>query len=153
VKGNHEIRSENLTGKRVSLINRDVLIFAFFLFLSFLIWYLNFSGKYFEAGFLYPVKYRNLPEDRVIVDEQSSKLNLFLKGSGYSILKMKVSGNRTPLIIDILKINYKRVQGRTLMNSFIITSELSKSLSVQLKPGCKITSIQPDPLFFAVEKV
>jgi hypothetical protein len=153
VKGNHEIRSENLTGKRASLINRDIFVFAFFLLLSFILWCLNFLGKEFETGFSYPVEFINLPKERVIVEESSSKLNLFLKGSGYSMFKLKVSGNRTPLKIDFSKINYKRVQGRTIMNSFILTSGLSKSPDVQLRSGCEITSIKPDTLFFTLEKV
>jgi len=144
---------ENLTKKEVSAINRDVVVFAFFLFLSFVFWYLNSLGKEIEAGIRYPVKYINLPKERVIVEEPPVKLNLYLKGPGYSILKLKVSANRTPVIIDISKVNYMRVPGSKSLNYYIVTSGLTKSLTVQLRSGCEITSIKPDTLFFTLNKV
>ena len=153
MKGKHEIRTENLMKKEVSVINRDVVVFAFFLFLSFIFWYLISLGKEIESDIRYPVKYINIPGDRVIVEESQVKLNLYLKGPGYSILKLKVSANRTPVIIDISKVNYKRVPGSKSLNYFIVTSGLTKSLTVQLSSGCEITSIKPDTLFFTLDKV
>jgi len=153
VKGKNGIRSENLTKKGVSLINRDVAVFAFFLFLSFIFWYLNSLGKEIEAGIYYPLRYSNIPKEKTIVAQQNMKLNLFLKGPGYSILKLKLSGKKIPVIIDISKVNYKRVPGSKDLDYYIITSGLSKSLTVQLRSGCEITSIKPDTLFFTLEKL
>jgi hypothetical protein len=152
VKEKHGILSENLTKKGVSVINRDVVVFAFFLLLSFVLWYLHSLEKEIEAGMKFPVNYINIPKERVIVEELPVKLNLFLKGPGYSILKLRVSGNRTPVNIDISKVNYKRVPGSKELNYFIVTSGLAKSLSVQLRSGCEITSLKPDTLFFTLEK-
>jgi hypothetical protein len=152
VKGNHEIQSENLTKKKVSVINRDVVVFIFFLLLSFIFWYLNSLGKEIESGIVYPVKYSNLPKERIIIEDTPGRLNLFLKGPGYSILKLKLSRNRTPLVVDISRVNYKRVPGSKAMNYFIITSGLAKGFLVQLKSGCEIVSIRPDTLFFTLEK-
>lgn len=153
MKGKHGIRTENLQKKAVSAINRDVVVFTFFLFLSFVFWYLNSLGKEIEAGIRYPVRYINLPKERVIVMEPPVKLYLYLKGPGYSVLKLKISGNRTPVIIDILKVNYKRVPDSKDLNYFIVTSELTKSLTVQLRSECEITSIEPDTLFFTLNKL
>lgn len=153
MKGKHGIRSENLTKKGVSLINRDVAVFAFFLFLSFIFWYLNSLGKEIEAGIKFPLKYTNIPKEKVIAADQNIKLNLFLKGTGYSIMKLKLSAKKTPVVIDISKVNYKRVPGSKDLDYYIITSGLSKSLSVQLRSGCEITSIKPDTLFFTLTKL
>lgn len=147
------IRSENLTKKGVRKINRDVAVFAFFLFLSFILWYLNSLGKEIEAGINFQVKYTNIPKERVIDDAVPADLNLFLKGPGYSILKLKVYGKKAPLIIDISKVSYKRSPGGKSLNYYIITSGLTKSLNVQMRSGCEITSIKPDTLFFTLDKV
>ncbi|MEI6049228.1 MAG: hypothetical protein WCS03_10055 [Bacteroidota bacterium] len=148
----HVIRSENIRKKEVSVINKDVVVFAFFLFLSFIFWYLNSLGKEIEADIRFPVKYINLPKERLIIQEPPVRLNLYLKGSGYSILKLKLSGNRAPVVIDISKVNYKRVPGSITLSYFLVTSGLAKSLSVQLRSGCEITSIKPDTLFFTFDK-
>ena len=153
MKGGDGIRTENLTKKGVRVINRDVAVFAFFLFLSFIFWYLNSLGKEVEAGIKYHVKYTNLPRERAINEDLPTDLNLFLKGPGYLILKLKISGNKAPVIIDISKVNYKRVPGGKALNYFIVTSGLTKSLNVQMRSGCEITSIKPDTLFFTFDKV
>ena len=153
MKGKHGIQAGNLAKKEVGVINRDVVVFAFFLLLSFVFWYLNSLGKEIEAGIRYPVKYINLPGERAIVGETIVRLNLYLKGPGNSILKLKVSGKRTPVVIDISKVNYKRVPGSKDLNYYIVTTGLTKSLAVQLRSECEITSIKPDTLFFTFEKV
>lgn len=152
MKGTLGILKENLTKKEVIGIKRDVLVFAFFLLLSFVFWYLNSLGKEIEAGIRFPVRYINLPGDRVILEETKVRLNLWLKGPGYSILKLKVSGKRIPVLIDISKVNYKKVPGSKALNYFILTSGLTKSLTIQLRSGCEITSIKPDTLFFTLDK-
>ena len=134
------------------MIRKDIAVYAFFLLLSFIFWYLNSLGKEMEAGIKYQMKFTNLPRERAIDKEQPSELNLFLKGPGYSILKLKISGNKAPLIIDISKVNYRRSQGDKSLDYYIITSGLSKSLNVQIRSGCEITSIKPDTLFFTLVK-
>lgn len=153
MKGENDIRKEIVTKKGARIINRDVFVFAFFLFLSFGFWYINSLEKVMEADVRYPISYINIPKDKIISAEPSEKLNLYLKGQGFSILKLKVSGNRTPVVIDISKVNYKRIPGSKSLNYYIITSGLAKSLSIQLRSGCEITSIKPDTLFFSFEKV
>jgi hypothetical protein len=146
-------RKDYLTKKGVRAINRDVAVFAFFLFLSFIFWYINSLGKEAEAGIQYSVKYTNIPRERVITESSPDDLNLFLKGPGYSIIKLKFSNRKSPVIIDISKVNYRRVPGSKASNYFIVTSGLTKSLNVQIRSGCEITSIKPDTLFFTLDKV
>jgi hypothetical protein len=153
VKGQNGIRTNNLLKKGVRVINRDIAVFAFFLFLSFIFWYLNSLGKENEAGIKYQVKYINIPKERVISEALPAEVNLFLKGPGYSILKLKILGKKTPLIIDISKVNYKRAPGDKALNYYIVTSGLTKSLNVQMRSGCEIISIKPDTLFFTLDRV
>jgi hypothetical protein len=145
------IRTGNLTKKGVRVINRDVAVFAFFLFISFIFWYLNSLGKEIEAGINFHVKYTNLPKERFINENLPAELNLFLKGPGYSILKLKISGRKAPVIIDISKVNYKRAASGITSTYYIVTSGLTKSLNVQMRSGCEITSIKPDTLFFTLD--
>jgi hypothetical protein len=152
VKGEEGIRTEN-PAKGTRVIKKDVAVFAFFLFLSFVFWYINSLGNEIEAGIKYQVKYINLPKERVLREGQSSELSLYLKGPGYSIMKLKFSGKKAPLNIDISKVSYKRYPADKNLNYYIITSGLSRSLQVQMRSGCEITSIKPDTLFFKLEKV
>jgi len=152
VKGINGIPKENLVRKRVKAINRDFFVFAFFLLLSFMFWYLNSLGKEVEAVIKYPFQYINIPKEREIVGESPGKIDLFLKGPGYSVLKLKLSGNKPHVLIDISKVSYKRLPGSEPLRYYIITSGLAKSLTVQIRSGCEITSIKPDTLFFTLDK-
>jgi hypothetical protein len=140
----------NVSKKGAGVINRDVGIFVFFLFLAFIFWYLNSLGKETEAGIKFQVKYINLPVSRILSDEHGTVLNLFLKGQGSSILKLKLSENKAPVTIDLSRVNYKRVSGTKNLDYFIVTSALTKSLAVQLGTGFEVTSIKPDTLFFTL---
>lgn len=151
MKRDVETRTE-LTKKGVGRINRDVAVFAFFLLLSFVFWYMNSLGKETEAGIKYPVKFTNIPNERTIAEKPQMWLNIYLRGTGSSIMKLKFKGEKTPVNIDISKVNYRRVPGSKDLDYFIQSSVLIKSLTVQLRSGCEITSIKPDTIFFTLEK-
>ena len=153
MKGNDGIKSENLVKKRAKSRNRDVIVFAFFLFLSFIFWYLNSLGKDSETEMKYNVQFVNLPKVKVITADPLVKVNLYMKGPGYEIIKLKISGNSSPFKIDISKVDYKRVQGSNTFNYYVLTSGLAKNLSTQLRSECEIISIKPDTLFFALDKL
>jgi len=148
----NDIGTESLIKKKKRGINRDVVIFVFFLIGSFVFWYLNSLGKESEAVFEFPVSFINLPKERMIVDDKPISLNIYFKGSGSSLLKLKVLGKRIPVIIDLSTTNYKRVPEKMTLNYFITTSGLKKNLAGQIRSECEVTSILPDTLFFTLKK-
>jgi hypothetical protein len=150
VREKDETRPVTSKSKRGGTINRDLAGFAFFLFISFVFWYLNFLGKDTEASVSYPVIYAKVPANRTLISQNTEHMNLSLKGTGYSIIKLKVKGTTDPLSIDLSKANYKRVPGSREMNYFILTSALSRTLALQLRSGCEIVSVKPDTLFFTL---
>jgi len=153
VKGQRSILLGNLSKKGTEGIDKDILIFVFFLFLSFMLWFLNSLEKEIETDIKYPVRYANIPKDRVLVEDLPSRLTLYLKGPGYSIMKLKVYGSKTPVVIDISDVNYRRVPGSSSLSYYVITSGLIKNLTNQLKAECQITSIQPDTLYFTFDRI
>jgi len=152
VKVLNEIRNAKLAKKGIKSVNSDVVVFIFFLLLSFILWYLNSLEKEIEADVRYPVKYINVPKGKTITEDFPAKLVLYLKGSGYKVLKLKVSHNKLPAVIDFSRVNYKKVPDSKKPDYYIVTSSLTKSLTVQLRLGCEITSVKPDTLFFTLER-
>jgi hypothetical protein len=152
VKGKIAIWLKNLTKKGISSFRKDVVVFAFFLFLSFIFWYLNSLRKDIEIDLRYPVSFINPPKDRIIVTELPSKLTLNLKGPGYSIIKLKISGNRSPVIIDFSKVSFKKMPDAVQLKYFIVSSGLIQNFKKQLSSDFQIVSIKPDTLFIVFEK-
>lgn len=140
-------------GKGISSINRDYIVFGFFLLLSFIFWYLNSLGKEIETEIRYPVRYVNLPKERVLAEELPSRLNLYLRGPGYEILKLKLSGNRAPAILDIATLNYRRVPGSKELNYYLKTSGIIPKLKNDLRSECQILYVRPDTLFLKFDRI
>ena len=149
---NDETSMEKNERKKPGGINSDVVVFAFFLLLSFTLWYLNSLGKEAEADIKYTVRYINIPDGRVLPDDAPARISLSIKGPGYSILKLKYPGKKTPVIIDLAKVTYKKVPESKAPDYYIITSGLAKSFTLQLRSGCEVISIKPDTLFLSFEK-
>ncbi len=138
--------------KKKGFINRDVGVFLFFLIFSFFLWYLNSLQKEAEADIRRAVKYINVPKGRLLSDDSPSRVNISLKGPGYSILKLKYPGKKLPLTIDLAKITYKKLPESKASDYYILTSGLIKTFTVQLRAGCDVTSVKPDTLFISFEK-
>jgi hypothetical protein len=108
------------SGKEAGKGNGDSVVFILFLLLSFIFWYLNSLSEITATDIRYPVRYVNLPKDRTLVRDLPQKLDLFLKGPGYSILKLKVAGGRRPVVIDISSVNYMRVPGSRNLSYYVV---------------------------------
>jgi len=145
------IQPEKLTKKGAGSIRSDILVFAVFLFLSFIFWYLNSLGKAIQSDIKYPVKFINMPVDRELA-EAPARISLFLQGTGFSMLKLKISGKSDPAVIDLLKVPYKSVRNNKSTDYYLVTSGLVQNFNNQLKPECRITSVKPDTLFFSFKE-
>lgn len=151
MEGKSFIDQENLRKRLLGVLNRNVAIFAFFLVLAFIFWYLNSLGKEIEAEIKFPVNYINLPKEKAISGDQQTMVNLAVKGTGYSILKVKFSSSTTPIIIDVSKFSYKRVPGSSKADYYLLTSGIPRTLTLFTRSGCEITSVKPDTLFFTLQ--
>jgi hypothetical protein len=150
VNRNREIQSGKSTGKERKLTRKDIAVFAFFLCLSFVFWYLNSLGKNLETDINYPLKYTNIPKDWNLSKNMPDKVSLFLSGPGYSILQMKISGRHSPLVVDLSGVNYHHAQNSKSADYYIITSYLIPKFNSELKSECKVTAIKPDTLFLSI---
>lgn len=142
--GEREIKRGNL--------NREILVFVFFLVLSSLFWYLNELSKDLEASLNYPVRYINPPKDRILTGDLPDRIGMVLQGPGYSILKMKLSGSRAPVVVDLSKITPGHVSGKPTKH-YIVCSDLIESFALQLHSDFNIAAIKPDTIFFEYDKL
>jgi hypothetical protein len=143
-----ETRNGNPSAKGLTRINRNILIFLFFLLLSFVFWYLNSLSKEIDTTLRYPVAYTNIPGGSSTEDNLPQRLNLILKGHGYAIQRLKLTGNRHPVVIDFSEVSFKHNQSG---DYYLITAPLITSFNIQLMSECKITSVKPDTIFFSLK--
>jgi len=149
-----EGKKRNLLTERIRrIIDRDFLVFVFFLLLSFSFWLLNGLGDELSSKIKYPVRFINPPDNRVLIGSLPSKLEFSVKGPGYTILKLKMSGSRAPVVVDMSTLNYLTNQGSRTYNYYVLTTGLKEDFSQQLRANIDIQRIQPDTLTFSFDLI
>jgi len=143
--------NETRTGKGLTQINRNLFVFLFFLLLSFIFWYLNSLSKELDTTISYPVSYTNIPEGRILSGSHPDRIDLVLKGHGYSMLRLKISSNGHPVTIDLSEVSYYHDQINLSAGYYIITAPLINSFNNQIMSECKIMSVKPDTLYFSMK--
>ncbi len=152
MKGRPGSTGKDLFGKGIHFLKRDVVSFAFFLLLSFFLWYLNSLRKVIEIEIRYPVRYINPPAGKIVSGDLPQNLYFSIKGPGYSVVKQKLSVSRTPVLIDFSKISCRKVPDSQPTEYYIVSGNLIGSFSKQLRSEFQILTIKPDTIFVTFRK-
>lgn len=125
------------------LLNKKVITFFICLILASLLWLVNAINRDYQYTLKIPVKFLNLPSDKIVVGEIPEKLDVTIKTSGLKLLLIKSRKLNTDLVIDfnILKSNAKS-QAYSIGNGNIY-------LKPYLNFDVTIIKIRPDTLFFS----
>ncbi|MFW5804009.1 MAG: hypothetical protein ACOCWG_02140 [bacterium] len=129
-------------------VNPKLVIFLFFLFLSTILWFLNSLNQGYITGIDLPIKYVNLPKDKVIRNYLPNQLQLKVESQGYNLLRYKYF--LKPVVIDVSSLTAKKISGDT-MEFNVLTSSISDELAGKLGE-LTIRDISPDTLFFRFDK-
>lgn len=135
------------------LFNRNLAVFTFFLLLSFFFWFINALSKNLTGSVNFPVRYTNFPEDLALVNELPDKLSLEVHGPGYSVLKARIGGNKTPLVIDVKNSGLSDWDDNSDLEFFIYSYNLRESFLRQIRSDFEINSVTPDSIYFVFDKV
>ncbi|MDT8401197.1 MAG: CdaR family protein [Bacteroidales bacterium] len=138
---------------KAKLLNRNVGIFSFFLLLSFIFWYINALSKNISGKVDFPVRYINFPENLALVNELPDQLSLELEGPGYSVLRARISGNKTPLVIDVDNSGLSVKNNEAELEFFIRSNSLRETFLKQIRSDFEINSVQPDSIDFIFDKI
>jgi YbbR domain-containing protein len=119
--------------------------FLIFLAIAGVFWLLNTLGKTYETELSYSVDYIDPPEDKQISNQLPGKLNLKIKGRGFTLLKYKLDIGTKPVPINMSK-RIQRNQNNDSLNAFIISSELKPLFVKHFKEDVQLIQISPDTL-------
>lgn len=124
-----------------------------FLFLSGLFWLLNELSRESIADISYPVKYINLPGNKMLANEVPKRLRLKLQAPGYILLRFKLSSGLIPLNLDMESYFLKQLPGMNSSDYYLLTRELRGRFERRLSSNITIIDIQPDSLFFKFDSI
>lgn len=138
---------KKLTKKEVRLLNKNVVIFAFFLFLASVFWYLNSLSKELRGDFRFSANFINVPKGRILSGDLPLKLTIELKGQGFSLLKRKIYRNINPLVIDLSKVSFRRIPDSKPSRYYVLSPTLIPGFKKQIENGLEVLSVKPDTIY------
>ncbi|MFN4234960.1 MAG: CdaR family protein [Bacteroidia bacterium] len=123
----------------------------FFLFLicvafSVFLWFLNKLSDNYKTTINYPVRYINLPNNKIYTNILPAHISVEIDAKGYTLLQHQFSAENDTLIID-----YASEHGLLSKNKdihYISLKNRIDELRNQLKNTGNILSISPDTVFF-----
>ncbi len=119
-------------------VNREFLIFLFFLFLSGAFWFAMTMNETYEKEISIPVRLDGIPRKVVVTSNTEDTIRVTLRDRGYILASYLYGSNLTP--IHIYFNTFNKGNGRGLASA----SDLQKLIYQRIYKSSRITSIKPD---------
>ena len=126
-----------------SWLNREFLIFLFFLALSGLFWLLIALNETYEAEIPIAVRIVNVPKNVVLTTESTDTLHVTVRDKGFTIATYLYSDRIRPV-----SINFNQFANKTTERGGVTTSDLQRLIYPQLFASSKIVMVKPDKFVF-----
>jgi len=129
------------------------MVFLVCLSIATLFWFLNALKKEYSVDLTFPVKYTNLPKNKVLANTPPDHFTLKVNSYGFTILRHKLSMAFSPLVFNVNEFTEGKMETSGNSNFQFGTRRFIKRFSSQVSNELKIVEIQPDSLYFEFDRV
>jgi YbbR domain-containing protein len=133
--------------------DKKLVIYAFFVGVATIFWFLNALSKEYTTTVSYPVNYMNFPKEKVLTNELPSQLTLQVKAFGFDLLRYKLSTSFLPISFDVNSFTDSRAEKNNVSKLLLPTRQLKNRISRQLSSEINLLNISPDTLVFRFSKI
>mgnify|MGYP000966824298 FL=1 len=138
--------SNAITRIRRLLLGKKVGTFLICIGIASLLWVVHALNRNYTYTLKVPVKFLNLPSNKLIVGELPEKLDVEIKTSGLKLLFISLKKNYNEVIVDFnLMKNNAKSQAYSINNVYF---NLKNSINFDVE----LIKIRPDTLFFSINK-
>lgn len=127
--------------------NRNTVIFLACLLLSGIFWLLTSLSREYTDVVQIPVEYTGVPEDRLLVNELTTTLNVEVKSFGFDLLWFRFNQKRQPLRIQVGDGSLRKVKREGVEMAVILSEERRSEVASMLSDAFQLIQIGPDSLF------
>lgn len=138
--------------KILTRIDRKVLVYLVFVGISTVFWFLNKLDNEYNSTIEYPVRYSQLPKNKILVNELPKNLKLSVSAYGYDLLIYKISPAPFPIVLNLEDFGLKNASDN-LKNFKLITRYARDEISNQLPNEINVLDILPDTITFQFANV
>ena len=125
-----------------SNVNKQFLIFLFFLLLSGVFWLMMTLNETYEREIKVPVKVTGIPKNVVLTSPSTDTMRVIMRDKGWMLMGYIYGKRMRPVELNYK--TYDRGNGAGVVSS----SDIKRLLEQQLESSTKISSLKPDKLEF-----
>jgi len=141
------------TGREKVKINKQLLIYLFFLVVSLIFWYLNALSKDYTTDIYYAVNYEDFPKGKILINELPAKIGLKVKGFGFTILRCVLAGYVKPLSLSLNQYPIEVLTRNNNTQYFLLTKYARDYIATQITNELQLLDVKPDTLFLNLTDV
>ena len=134
--------------KSAPRLNRRTIVFIACVGLSGLFWILTALSKDFVEVIKIPISYKNVPTDRVVVDELTTHLDAEVKIYGFDLLWYWLSFEKIEVPINADPNNLRRVKRDGERVHIFLTDAQKSNVVADFDEQFQMLKLSPDTLFF-----
>ncbi len=134
------------TQRNVNL-NVRLALFAFFVAVASILWYLNKLTYEYTTEITFPLRVENMPRGKVLVGEPPKRITLQVKAHGYTLLRYKLGASLSPIVLDLEQAPLLPLNGSET-KSYLLTNALRNSIANQLQGELQLGIVATDSLYF-----
>jgi hypothetical protein len=132
--------------------NRPV-VFIICVFIASALWLAGNLGKKYETTVSVPIQYTNLPKNKVLINQPSSKVSLMVEGHGFTLLRHKIQLTINPINFNVNLFTSNMME---INESTTYTLDLKKyipQISKQISADITIIDILPETIEFNFDQI
>ncbi len=122
------------------------MIFIFCLVLSSVFWMLSKLSRTYTVTIDLPIRYENLPDDRIWLLDESPRIVLEVEAYGFALVGYRYR-NRNSLVLDLDQIGLRQRHNEK-QRAYLQLSDRRMNLLNRLSGSVTVKSIFPDTLYF-----
>ena len=125
-----------------SNLNKQFLVFLFFLLLSFIFWLMMTLNETYEKELKIPVRFTNIPKNVILTSSETDTIRITVKDKGWVLMNYLYGGKLSSIKLNFK--NYDRGNGGGIVSS----NDVRRIAEQLLELSSKISAIKPERLEF-----
>ncbi len=128
-------------------IDHKILVYLVFVAISTVFWFLNELSNNYTTTINYPVRFTNLPKNKILVSDLPKNLTLNVNGYGYTLLRYKLSPASFPVVINMEQYS-KTISNPNVKSYRLQTRQIKETIDKQMANDIDVLDIMPDTVVF-----
>lgn len=116
-------------------------------------WLLNALEKEYTVELTFPVRYTNMPDNKMLINDPPKQFVLDVRSFGFTLLRYKLSMAFSPLVFNVGEIGGEMITDQNQLRYAISSKQYQKKMADQISGELNLTAIQPDTIYFQFDEI